>query len=359
MENESEYLRDKFVEGVEISDFARVTMNVIVCRDCKTRDNVLDYASGDVICVECGLVLESHFVEDAPEWRTFSDQSGAKDRNRVGDSYNALLPDGGISTTFSQVEGNSISSCLKRAESRLPNGDSSRLLSSLIRCASMASRLGLVRSIQTIASDIYQKVTNLNFTKGKNQDAVLASCLYLACRQEGKTRSMKEICSVAEGTSLKELGRALLCIEKHMKEDLGMGKSVNAADFVIRFCIKLGVSYKARLAATEIVQMADNRLDVRRNPMSVAATAIFMVSQLHESGKSSIEEISIFCGVCRKTILETYGVLLPHASMIIPAWFANDEQLKALPALPLKRRDAKNDGKLESGSHSRTTSINT
>ncbi|BBN13256.1 transcription initiation factor TFIIB [Marchantia polymorpha subsp. ruderalis] len=319
-------------------------MNVIVCPDCKTREHVMDYASGDVICVECGLVLESHFVDDAPEWRTFADQSGAKDRNRVGDSYNALLPDGGISTTFSHVEGNCISSSLKRAESRLPNGDSSRLLSSITRCASMASRLGLVRSIQTIASEIYQKVTNLNLTRGKSQEAVLASCLYLACRQEGEPRSMKEICSVAEGTSLKEVGRALLYIEKHIikekhiKEDLGMGKSVNARDFVIRFCIKLGVSYKARLAATKIVQMADNRLYVRRNPMSVAATAIFMVSQIHEPRKSSMGEISTVCGVGIITILETYEVLLPRASMIIPAWFANHEQLRALPPLPLKRR---------------------
>ncbi|KAG6557874.1 hypothetical protein Mapa_000642 [Marchantia paleacea] len=333
-------------------------MNNIVCPDCKTRENVMDYAAGDVICIECGLVLESHFVDEAPEWRTFADQCETKDHNRVGDSYNDLLPDGGISTTFTHVEGNVISSSLKRAESRVSNGDNSRLFSSVTRCASMASRLGLVFSIQSRASEIYQKVTNLNIVRGKNQDAVLASCLYLACRQEGKTRSMKEICSVSEGASLKEVGRALLCIEKHMKEDLEMGKSINATDFLSRFCSSLGLNHRARLAATELVQITDNRLDVRRNPTSVAATAIFMVSQLHEAGKSSIEEISRVSGVCRKTIWETYGVLLPHASMIIPSWFANEEQLRALPPLPPKRGGAKSaKGKLESASASTTTSI--
>ncbi|BBN13721.1 transcription initiation factor TFIIB [Marchantia polymorpha subsp. ruderalis] len=333
-------------------------MNIIVCPDCKGTENVTDYAAGDVVCIECGLVLESHYVDNAPEWRTFVD--GAKDRDQVGDSYNDLLPDGGISTTLRHVKGKSISSSLERAESRVPDGNTSRLLSRFARCASMASRLGLVPSIQTRASEYYEKVTNLNLAKGKYQDAGLVCCLYFACRQEGITRSLQEICSVAEGTSRREVAKTLFRILKHMKKDLGLGRSINATEFVSRFCSLLELDCIAKLAATEIVLMADNRLDLRRKPSSVAATAIFMVTHLQEAGKRSIEEIIRVSGVCRVTICDTYVEFRRHASMIIPAWFASHEQLRDLPPPRPKRRFAKlTKGKLESASPSTTTPLST
>ncbi|BBN13722.1 hypothetical protein MPTK1_6g05790 [Marchantia polymorpha subsp. ruderalis] len=299
-------------------------MNIIVCPDCKGTENVTDYAAGDVVCIECGLVLESHYVDNAPEWRTFVD--GAKDRDQVGDSYNDLLPDGGISTTLRHVKGKSISSSLERAESRVPDGNTSRLLSRFARCASMASRLGLVPSIQTRASEYYEK----------------------------------EICSVAEGTSRREVAKTLFRILKHMKKDLGLGRSINATEFVSRFCSLLELDCIAKLAATEIVLMADNRLDLRRKPSSVAATAIFMVTHLQEAGKRSIEEIIRVSGVCRVTICDTYVEFRRHASMIIPAWFASHEQLRDLPPPRPKRRFAKlTKGKLESASPSTTTPLST
>ncbi|KAL0339684.1 UNVERIFIED_CONTAM: Transcription initiation factor IIB [Sesamum radiatum] len=62
------------------------------CMDCRRRTTVvLDRASGDAVCLECGLVLESRFIDETAEWRNFADDSGGHDPNRVGSPVNPLL----------------------------------------------------------------------------------------------------------------------------------------------------------------------------------------------------------------------------------------------------------------------------
>jgi hypothetical protein len=41
------------------------------------------------------------------------------------------------------------------------------------------------------ANEIYKKVEDLKSIRGRSQDAILAACLYIACRQEDKPRTFK------------------------------------------------------------------------------------------------------------------------------------------------------------------------
>lgn len=43
------------------------------------------------------------------------------------------------------------------------------------------------------ANEIYKRVEDLKSSRGRNQDAILAACLYIACRQEDKPRTVKGI----------------------------------------------------------------------------------------------------------------------------------------------------------------------
>lgn len=45
--------------------------------------------------------------------------------------------------------------------------------------------------LQDRASEIYKKVEDQKSSRGRNQDAILAACLYIACRQEDKPRTVK------------------------------------------------------------------------------------------------------------------------------------------------------------------------
>ncbi|EEF52095.1 transcription initiation factor iib, putative [Ricinus communis] len=80
--------------------------------------------------------------------------------------------------------------------------------------------------------------------EGRNQDAITAACLYIACRQENKPRTPKEICSVVNGATKKEIGRAEVFILKHLEVEMGHVEAgtIHAADYLRRVCSNLGLT---------------------------------------------------------------------------------------------------------------------
>ncbi|KAK6127386.1 hypothetical protein DH2020_038868 [Rehmannia glutinosa] len=241
-------------------------MSDTYCSDCKRNTEVVfDHAAGDTVCSECGLVLEARSIDETSEWRTFADDSGDHDPNRVGGPVNPLLGDAALSTVISRgANGSSADPSLARLQNR--GGD----------------RTGLL-----IASEIYKRLEDQKCTRGRNLEALVAACIYIACRQEGKPRTVKEICSIVAGATKKEIGRAKEFIVKQLKVEMGesmeMG-TIHAGDYLRRFCSNLGMSNEEVKAVQETVQKAGD-FDIRRSPISIAAAIIFMITQLSDSKK--------------------------------------------------------------------------
>lgn len=309
-------------------------MGDLYCPECKRGTEVVfDHSAGDTVCSECGLVLESHSIDETSEWRTFANESGDNDPVRVGGPTNPLLADGGLSTVISKPNGSTgdfLSSSLGRWQNRGSNPDRS-LIQAFKAIATMSDRLGLVATIKDRANEIYKKVEDQKPLRGRNQDAILAACLYIACRQEDKPRTVKEICSVANGATKKEIGRAKEFIVKQLEVEMGQSMemgTIHAGDFLRRFCSHLGMTNQAVKAAQEAVQKSEE-LDIRRSPISIAAAVIYIITQLSDD-KKLLKDISLATGVAEGTIRNSYKDLYPYASRLIPNWYANEEDIKNL-----------------------------
>ena len=62
------------------------SMEGVICRGCGMESSLwTDWSAGDVVCRECGVVLESHVRYDGPEWREFA-----------ADKADGLGPSGGV-----------------------------------------------------------------------------------------------------------------------------------------------------------------------------------------------------------------------------------------------------------------------
>jgi transcription initiation factor TFIIB len=113
------------------------------CPDCKKHTEVaFDHSAGDMVCTECGLVLEAHSVDETSEWRTFANESNDNDPVRVGGPTNPLLTDGGLSTVIAKpngAQGDFLSSSLGRWQNRGSNPDRSLILA-FRTIANMADR---------------------------------------------------------------------------------------------------------------------------------------------------------------------------------------------------------------------------
>ena len=51
------------------------------CPECNSGHLTFDYERGELICEECGLVLNDQMIDQGPEWRAFDVEQGEK----VGD----------------------------------------------------------------------------------------------------------------------------------------------------------------------------------------------------------------------------------------------------------------------------------
>lgn len=113
--------------------------------------------------------------------------------------------------------------------------------------------------------------------KGRANDAIASASLYIACRQEGVPRTFKEICAISK-ISKKEIGRCFKLILKALDTSVDL---ITTGDFMSRFCSTLGLPNSVQRAATAIARRAVE-LDIvpGRSPISVAAAAIYMASQV-------------------------------------------------------------------------------
>ena len=118
-------------------------MSDAYCTDCKRETElVVDHSAGDTLCSECGLVLESHSIDETSEWRTFANESSNSDPNRVGGPTNPLLADSALTTVIAKTNGSSgdfLSNSLGRWQNR--NGNPERgLMQAFKTIATMSDR---------------------------------------------------------------------------------------------------------------------------------------------------------------------------------------------------------------------------
>lgn len=141
----------------------------------------------------------------------------------------------------------------------------------------MADRINLPKTIVDRANNLFKQVHDGKNLKGRANDAIASACLYIACRQEGVPRTFKEICAVSK-ISKKEIGRCFKLILKALETSVEL---ITTGDFMSRFCSNLGLPNMVQRAATHIAKKAVE-IDIvpGRSPISVAAAAIYMASQV-------------------------------------------------------------------------------
>jgi transcription initiation factor TFIIIB Brf1 subunit/transcription initiation factor TFIIB len=67
------------------------TEEVIACPECGATHLVRDYARGELVCEDCGLVLDEQLIDMGPEWRAFD-----ADDSRQGAVHGDWLEEQGL-----------------------------------------------------------------------------------------------------------------------------------------------------------------------------------------------------------------------------------------------------------------------
>ncbi|CAF2265850.1 unnamed protein product [Brassica napus] len=214
--------------------------------------------------------------------------------------------------------------------------------------ASMSDRLSLLATVKNQATEISEQIKGqINIPNVRS-----AASIYIACRQNGMALSIKDISSVADGAKQSKITSAV----RSVVDKLGLPPQlmhIRAAEFAKRYSTDLQMNSQAIKAAEEAAERCTdhvnrylhslgsfwnlrcNNLDSTncrsRAPSSVAATVVYIISQLsYEKKLLKVADIRDATGLHENTIKGTYKDLYPYLSRIIPTWFANANDLKRL-----------------------------
>ncbi len=299
---------------------------VIKCPECGSTHIIRDYERGELICEDCGFVIEDNCIDQGPEWRAFDMEQGEK-RARTGAPMTATIHDKGLSTEIGWKNKDSYGkniptrnrSQLYRLRKwqrriRVSNATERNLAFALTELDRMASALGLPRNVRETAAVIYRKAVEKNLIRGRSIQGVVAASLYGACRQVGVPRTLDEIAAVAN-VGRKEIGRTYRFMTRELKLKLMPTKP---EDYIARFCSELELPGEVQAKALEILQeAAEKELTSGRGPTGVAAAAIYIASILTNNRRTQ-REVAEVAGVTEVTIRNRYKELTEKLGIVVP-----------------------------------------
>lgn len=294
-------------------------MSKVECKYHPYATLIEDSHAGDMVCSMCGLVVAERVIDVGSEWRTFSNDSNAKDMSRVGAAENPLFNGGDLSTMISGTSYNDPRQLDEQGRALYRNrrnisGSDRALINAFKEISQMAERLNLPKSISDHANLLFKQVYETKNLRGRSNDAVSTACLYMACRQEGVPRTFKEVCAVTR-VSKKDVGKVFKKILKTLETNVA---SVSVEDFMTRFCANLNLDISVQQLANTVARRALNlNLVSGRSPVSVAAAAIYMAA-LALGCRKEKKEIGDVAGCAEATITCTYRAMHPRAVELFP-----------------------------------------
>src|ERR687897_947355 len=276
----------------------------IVCPNCNvnySNSNVIsDPESGEYICNNCGLVISSEkALEMRPEWRIFnSEQSNNNSRIRTGMPTSLARHDMGLSTIIGRTDrdytGNRIATSIKPTIDRLRILDyRTQLYSSTDRSLKRAfaeldtlkDKLALPDSVIEKTAYIYRKAQSRGMVRGRTVSAMLAAAIYIACREIGVGKTLKDI---TRGTNVKPKSLShsyrMLLTELDIKTPM-----LDPMRCVVKVANKMHLHERITRQGMDIMHTAIRKeASAGKNPMGLAA-AVLYISYQH-SIKGSIDK---------------------------------------------------------------------
>lgn len=277
---------------------------------CESGRMVTDLESGEVACGNCGLVSPEVATDRRAEWRTFDPESNGR-RQRVGAPGSLAFYDMGLSSvigagnrdfTGHRLEA-SVSSTMQRlrmwdARSRLHSPAHRSLMRAFGELGRLKDKLGLSDAMVEKAAYIYRKAQEKGLVRGRTISSVLAAAIYMACRELGAPRSIRDM---AEITSVKSKAIShryrLLVLELDIKVPL-----IDPEKYVAKIANKARIGEKTKRSAIEMIKDAGKKeISAGKNPIGLAGAALYL-SCVSNSENWTQKDIAEAAGVTELTI---------------------------------------------------------
>jgi transcription initiation factor TFIIB len=290
------------------------TEEIKECPECGSTHLVKDYNRGELICYDCGIVVEGSLIDQGPEWRSFDTEQDGK-RARTGSPMSYLNHDKGLATEISWANkdyyGKRIPhknrSQIYRVRKwhqriRVSNAAERNLSLALQVLNDDGSKLGIPKDIKENAALIYRKAVESNLIRGRSIESIVCASIYASCRMVNIPRTLDEISKVSD-VNKKKIGKAY----RHLARELSLNiKPTTPYSYVSQFCNKLDLDKNVIMDSENIIRMAgESGVSRGKGPTGIAAAAIYIAAM--KNGKQRTQkDIARVSGVTEVTIRNRY-----------------------------------------------------
>lgn len=165
--------------------------------------------------------------------------------------------------------------------------------------SALSDSLGLTKEVSTRAASIITKAAAMRFCRVTTKPVLAAAALYVACRECKVPLTLREVAE-ATGSELRDVGRCYATILERMHI---ARPGLNGDNYVHHLSLKTHLSAETYKASEEVIREATSAGIDGRNPMTLAAAALYLAS-CSNGEKVTQSELAEAAGVGEESVRE-------------------------------------------------------
>ncbi|MFX1365828.1 MAG: transcription initiation factor IIB family protein [Promethearchaeota archaeon] len=287
------------------------------CPECRNTIFITDYFRGQVVCKNCGVVVQEYFIDPGPEWRSFTPEEHKK-RTRVGPKIILSLFDKGLTTMIGKenkdASGVYISPKKQSELYRLRKWqERTKFKKSINKNLSYAmnilelicSQLSLTNDIKEKAAYYYRKIIQKVILKGRSINGMIIASLYVVLKLN-KRNAVIQLLNNITNLNLKTIKKYVEIIQRELNLKFPPPKP---QDWIPLYVSKLSLSWQTGTQAINILKMLEKKINFSgKSPRSLASSALYCACLINNERRSQ-NEISIIAGVTEVTLRNYYKLI--------------------------------------------------
>jgi transcription initiation factor TFIIB len=174
-------------------------------------------------------------------------------------------------------------------------------------------KLGLSNTIVEKSFYLYRKASSVGLVKGRTTEGILSAAIYLACKEFGTPKTLKEISDITN-LKIKSISKysRLLTFELDLKSI----PVIDSIKCIIKIANNLNLEEKTKLKAIKIMrEIMKEEIHVGKNPLSIAASTIYAACKTRNKNDRTQIEIANSAGISAVVVRERYNDIIDKVNL--------------------------------------------
>ena len=283
---------------------ANISKQSNLCPECGG-SIILIEEKGETVCGQCGLIINERLVDHSRSGKRAYTNQEKNSREQTGAPISILLPDMGLSTVIDKQKINNPD--LKRAakwNTRI-TWQKRNLLIATTELKRISSNLNLPNHVKEEGMRLYIEAFKRKLLRGRSINAMVAACLYLACRKKDIPRTLQEILDEASVTA-KDVRRSISILIRELNFKT---QSTDPVALIPRYVSDLELDSEIEALTKKILTTYISNFSISgKDPKGLCAGAIYLACRIKDLELTQ-QQIVNSIGVTEVTLRSRYKEL--------------------------------------------------